>query len=162
MSPDSAHARIGHVHLTVSDIERAVRFYTELLGMDITERYHDGSAVFMSYGGYHHHVAVNVWKGAGAPHPAKGVTGLYHFALLYPSRRELARVVKRLVEADYPLVGAADHGVSESVYIEDPDGNGIELTADRPREKWPRDGQGRLKMTVLPLDMDSLLSKSES
>ncbi len=155
---DPTLPRIGHAHLYVSDIERSVKFYTELMGMDITERYHDGSAVFMSYGGYHHHVAVNIWRGKGAPRAAPNTTGLYHFALLYPSRKELARVFKRLVDAKYPIVGAADHGVSESIYIEDVDGNGIELTVDRPKEKWPRE-KGQLKMTVLPLDLDKLLDE---
>ncbi|MDE1798353.1 MAG: VOC family protein [Candidatus Micrarchaeota archaeon] len=156
---DPTLPRIGHVHLTVSHIGRAVEFYTELLGMDVTEKYHDGSAVFMSYGGYHHHVAVNVWAGEGAKPPARGHTGLYHFALLYPSRKELAKVVQRLIDAKYPLTGAADHGVSESVYISDPDGNGIELTVDRPREQWPREKNGSIRMEVLPLDLDALLDE---
>jgi catechol 2,3-dioxygenase len=156
---ENSSPRIGHVHLTVSHIARSVEFYTELLGMDITERYHDGSAVFMAYGGYHHHVAVNIWSGAGAKPPMPGHTGLYHFALLYPTRKELAQVLKRLIDAKYPITGAADHGVSESIYIADPDGNGIELTVDRAKEKWPREKDGQLKMTVLPLDLDALLAE---
>lgn len=152
-----ATARIGHVHLKVSDIERSLAFYEELLGFQITQRHGEG-AVFLSAGGYHHHIALNTWQSKGAgPAPARGV-GLYHTAILYAERRELAEVVKRLIDNEYPLTGAANHGVSEAVYLNDPDGNGIELYWDRPKEEWPFDNEGNLQMVTEPLNVQGLLS----
>ena len=148
---------IGHVHLTVSNLERALRFYRDALGFEVTQRYGD-SAVFLSAGGYHHHIALNTWAGEGASPPPPGRTGLYHFAILYPNRRELARVFKRLFDHGVAIEGASDHGVSEAIYLRDPDGNGIELYHDRPRDEWPR-ADGQLRMTTRPLDLDSLLAE---
>jgi catechol 2,3-dioxygenase len=153
--------RIGHVHLTVSDIERSLKFYREMLGFEITQ-YYGESAVFLSAGGYHHHIALNTWNGKGAAPPPPGHTGLYHFAILYPSRRELANVVKRLFELNYRIEGASDHGVSESVYIMDPDRNGIELYYDKEEEDWPFDNDGHLKMETKPLDVLDLLSELDT
>ncbi len=151
--------RIGHVHLKVSDIDRALRFYRDLLGFEITSWYGD-SAVFLSAGGYHHHVGLNTWESKGGKTPPAGHTGLYHFAILYPSRRELAKTVKRLLDAKYPLEGASDHGVSEAVYLRDPDENGIELYWDKPREEWPRDKDGKLVMTTKYLDIKKLVEEA--
>src|SRR2546427_10865971 len=128
--------RIGHTHLSVSNLERALQFYRDALGFEVTQRYGSG-AVFLSAGGYHHHIGLNTWAGESAPPPPPGRTGLYHFAILYPSRRELARAAARVVAAGIQLDGASDHGVSEAVYLRDPDGNGVELYWDRPRERWP-------------------------
>jgi catechol 2,3-dioxygenase len=152
--------RIGHVHLTVSDLERSLKFYRDLLGFEVTTWYGD-SAVFLSAGGYHHHVALNTWAGKGATPPPPGHTGLYHLAILYPNRKELARALKRLMEADYPIEGASDHGVSEAIYLSDPDGNGVELYADRPKEEWPKDKSGSVRMHTLPLDLESLMEELE-
>jgi catechol 2,3-dioxygenase len=149
--------RIGHVHLTVSNLERAVEFYRDALGFEVTQRYGD-SAVFLSAGGYHHHIALNTWAGEGAPQPPPGRTGLYHLAILYPTRLELARAFKRLFDHGVAIEGASDHGVSEAIYLRDPDGNGVELYHDRPRDEWPRDGQN-LRMTTKPLDLDGLLAE---
>ncbi|MFM2374689.1 MAG: hypothetical protein RLZZ234_684 [Candidatus Parcubacteria bacterium] len=149
--------RIGHVHLTVSDIETSLRFYRDILGFEITTWY-GRSAVFLSAGGYHHHIALNTWAGKGASAAPAGHTGLYHAAILYPSRLELAKAVKKLVDANYPIDGAADHGVSEAVYLRDPDQNGIELYVDRPRDTWPKHADGSLEMFTQPLDLDALLS----
>jgi catechol 2,3-dioxygenase len=149
--------RIGHVHLTVSRLERSVQFYRDALGFAISQR--DGSsAVFLSAGGYHHHIGLNVWAGEGAPQPPPGRTGLYHLAVLYPSRRELARAFKRLFDHGVPIEGASDHGVSEAIYLRDPDGNGVELYRDRPAGEWPR-VNGQLRMTTRPLDLDGLLAE---
>jgi catechol 2,3-dioxygenase len=148
-------ARIGHVHLTVSNLERAMAFYRDALGFEVTQRY-GSSAIFLSAGGYHHHIALNTWAGEGAPAPPPGRTGLYHFAILYPSRRELARAFKRLFDHGVAIEGASDHGVSEAIYLRDPDGNGVELYHDRPRDEWPR-ANGQLRMTTRPLDLDGLL-----
>ena len=148
--------RIGHVHLTVADLDRALTFYRDVLGFDVTARY-GRDAVFVSAGGYHHHIGLNTWAGRGAPRPAAGTTGLYHFAILYPDRRELARAVRRVVEAGVPLEGASDHGVSEAVYLRDPDGNGVELYRDRPESEWPRQPDGALQMSTKPLDLGALL-----
>jgi catechol 2,3-dioxygenase len=149
--------RIGHVHLTVSNLDRALRFYRDVLGFEVTQRY-GREAVFLSAGGYHHHIALNVWAGEGAPPPPPGRTGLYHLAILYPSRRALACAFKRLFDHGVPIEGASDHGVSEAIYLRDPDGNGIELYHDRPRDQWPR-VNGQLNMTTAPLDLDRLLAE---
>jgi len=148
--------RIGHVHLTVSNLEHAVKFYRDALGFEITQRY-GTSAAFLSAGGYHHHIGLNTWAGEGAPQPPPGRTGLYHFAILYPNRRELARAFKRLFDHGVPIEGASDHGVSEAIYLRDPDGNGIELYRDRLPEEWPR-ANGQLRMTTRALDLDGLLA----
>lgn len=148
---------IGHVHLKVSDLERSVRFYTEALGFEVMARMGD-SAAFLSFGGYHHHLGLNTWESKGGRPPGPGTTGLYHFAILYPSRQELARALLRLVEHRVPLDGAADHGVSEAIYLHDPDGNGIEIYRDRPREEWPRAADGSLAMYNAPLDLHALLA----
>ena len=152
--------RIGHVHLTVGNLERSLKFYRDLLGFEVTSWYGD-SAVFLSAGGYHHYIGLNTWAGEGATPPPPGHTGLYHFAILFPNRRELAKTVRKLIESGYSIDGASDHGVSEAVYLRDPDGNGVELYADRPREQWPRDGKANLKMQTRPLDLDGLLSELE-
>lgn len=153
--------RIGHVHLKVSDIPRALTFYRDLLGFDITQWYGD-QAVFLSAGGYHHHIGLNTWhsKGAG-PAPIRAA-GLYHTAILLPDRQSLATVLKRLIDAGYPLDGAADHGVSEAIYLRDPDGNGVELYRDRLQSDWPRDSNGNLQMVSEALDLQSLLAEAET
>ncbi|MGH2768387.1 MAG: VOC family protein [Actinomycetota bacterium] len=158
VSEQSIHpgTRIGHVHLTVSDLERSVRFYTEVMGFEVTTNYGD-SAAFMSAGGYHHHIAVNTWAGKGAPAPPAGTTGLYHFAILLPGRLELARTLRRILDHGWPIEGASDHGVSEAIYLSDPDGNGVEIYADRPEELWPR-RDGRLEMGTRPLNLQGLLA----
>lgn len=153
-------ARIGHVHLTVSDLERALSFYRDVLGFEVTSRY-GRDAVFLSAGGYHHHVGLNTWAGRGAPAPAPGTTGLYHFAILYPDRPALAAALRRVVEAGVQLEGAADHGVSEAVYLRDPDGNGIELYRDRPESEWPRGPDGAIAMHTRALDLERLLAEAE-
>lgn len=150
--------RIGHIHLTVADLEQSLKFYRDLLGFEITQ-YYGEQAVFLSAGGYHHHIGLNTWAGNDATAPPDGHTGLYHFAILYPSRKELARVVKRLYEVNFKIDGASDHGVSESIYLSDPDGNGIELYADRREENWPVNSSGHLEMTTKPLNILALLSE---
>ncbi len=150
--------KIGHIHLTVSDLDRSVKFYRDLLGFEITTTF-GNSAVFLSAGGYHHHIALNTWQGKGATPPPPGHTGMYHFAILFPSRLELAKIVKRLYEINYPIEGASDHGVSESIYLTDPDGNGVELYSDRPLDQWPIDEDGHLQMTTKHLDILNLLSE---
>ncbi|MFN3694127.1 MAG: VOC family protein [Ignavibacterium sp.] len=152
--------KIGHIHLTVSNLDKALSFYRDLLGFQVTARF-GTSAVFLSSGGYHHHIALNTWAGENAPQPPKGTTGLYHFAILYPSRKELAQAFKKIWEEKYPIEGASDHGVSESVYLKDPDGNGVELYADRPFELWPKDEDGNILMITKPLDLPNLLSELE-
>ena len=152
--------RIGHVHLKVSDIARAEAFYTDVLGFEITTRY-GSEASFMSAGGYHHHIAVNVWQSRGGSPPPHGSTGLFHFAILYPNRRELARAVRRVLDHGVAIDGASDHGVSEAIYLHDPDGNGIELYRDREASEWPRNPDGSLGMTTLPLDVRGLLKLAE-
>ncbi len=147
---------IGHVHLKVADLERAVGFYAGVLGFEVTQRYGPGAA-FLSAGGYHHHIGLNTWESRGGPRPAPGSTGLYHVAIRYPTRASLADALVRLHRAGIPLEGASDHGVSEALYLRDPDGNGLELYWDRPREQWPRDAGGALAMTTMPLDLDDLL-----
>ena len=155
----AAEARIGHVHLKVADLERAVGFYRDLLGFEVTARY-GNEAAFLSAGGYHHHIGLNTWESKGGRAPATGSTGLYHMAILYPSRADLARAVKSLLDGGWPLSGAADHGVSEAVYLNDPDGNGIELTCDRPRESWPVNPDGSLSMYTKRLDLEGLLAEA--
>jgi catechol 2,3-dioxygenase len=152
--------RIGHVHLKVADIERALQFYRDLLGFEITQWYGD-SAVFLSAGGYHHHVGLNTWSSKNGP-PAPGrAAGLYHLAILYPTQKDLAIAVQRLSAARYPITGASDHGVSKAIYLNDPDGNGVELYWDRPKEQWPVDAEGRLHMVTEHLDMTALLATAE-
>jgi catechol 2,3-dioxygenase len=151
-----AGTRIGHVHLKVSDLDKALSFYQGLLGFEIMARY-GTQAVFISAGGYHHHIGLNTWYSKNAPPAPQHTCGLFHTAILYPSRRELAIVVKRLIDADYPLTGTADHGVSEAIYLNDPDGNGVELYWDRPQEQWPLDATGNLQMVTEPLNLNELL-----
>ncbi|MDX5449137.1 MAG: VOC family protein [Bacteroidota bacterium] len=151
--------RIGHIHLKVSDIERSLTFYQDLLGFEVQQRFRD-SAVFLSAGGYHHHIALNTWNSKGAPPAPRYGVGLFHTAIVYPTRKDLARIVKRLLDEGYPISGVADHGVSEAIYLEDPDGNGVELYRDRPEADWPRDEQGNLDMTMAePLDIHELLNE---
>lgn len=148
--------RIGHVHLTVSDLDRALAFYRDVLGFEVTATY-GRDAVFVSAGGYHHHIGLNTWAGRGAPRPAAGSTGLYHFAILFPDRAALAGAVRRVLEHGVALEGASDHGVSEAVYLRDPDGNGIELYHDRPESEWPRSSDGGIAMRTGPLDLPGLI-----
>lgn len=152
------HVKIGHIHLTVSDLEKSLAFYRDILGFKVTATFNN-SAVFLSSGNYHHHIAINTWAGKGAPSPPKGYTGLYHFAILYPNRRELAKIFKRIWELNYPIEGASDHGVSESIYLLDPDSNGVELYADKMQEYWPKDDDGNVIMYTKSLDINSLLSE---
>jgi catechol 2,3-dioxygenase len=159
-SPIHPQTRIGHVHLTVADLDRALRFYRDALGFEITQRYGD-SAVFLSAGGYHHHIGLNTWNGRGAPPPPPGTTGLYHLAIVYPSRLELARALKRLLDHGVRLEGASDHGVSEAIYLRDPDGNGVEIYRDRPAEEWPRQGD-QLAMVTRRLDLEDLLAELDA
>jgi len=154
------NTRIGHVHLTVSDLDRALSFYRDVLGFEITSRY-GRDAVFLSAGGYHHHIGLNTWAGRGAAAPPPGTTGLYHFAILYPDRRALAAAVRRVLDAGVPLEGAADHGVSEAVYLRDPDGNGIELYCDRTDGAWPRAPDGSIAMHTRALDLEKLLAEAD-
>ena len=151
---------IGHVHLKVSDLPRAIAFYRDAFGFELMETYGDAAA-FLSAGGYHHHLGLNTWESRGGPSPARGTTGLYHFAILYPSRKELARALQRLIDHGVPIDGASDHGVSEAIYLHDPDGNGIEIYRDRPREEWPREADGSLRMTLDPLELRGLLRELE-
>ena len=149
-------ARIGHVHLKVADLERALSFYTGVLGFHLTQRY-GHRAAFVAAGDYHHHIGLNTWESAGGPPPPAGTTGLYHVAILYPSRAALADALRRLLAAGHPLEGASDHGVSEALYLRDPDGNGLELYWDRPCERWPLAHAGTLAMDTRPLALDDLL-----
>jgi catechol 2,3-dioxygenase len=152
---------IGHVHLKVSDLDRAIAFYRDVLGFELMQRYGD-QAAFLSAGGYHHHIGLNTWESAGGPPPPRGTTGLYHVAIRYPDRKTLAQAVRSVLDAGMRLDGASDHGVSEAIYLLDPDQNGIELYRDRPREEWPRpaDGEGVAMMTQ-PLDVDALLAEAD-
>ena len=152
--------RIGHVHLKVADIERALGFYRDLLGFEVTQWYGE-DAVFLSAGGYHHHIGLNTWAGRGVPPAPQRAAGLFHLAILYPERRELAKALRSLIDAGYPLDGASDHGVSEALYLRDPDDNGVELYCDRPREEWPHDRDGSLAMVTRPLDLGGLLAELE-
>ncbi len=156
--PDAIHpeVRIGHVHLKVANLERAIGFYRDVLGFELMQRYGSGAA-FLSAGGYHHHIALNTWESLGGAPARPGTTGLYHLAILYPTRAELAGALRRLISARIPLDGAADHGVSEALYLRDPDENGVELYWDRPREMWPFTPSGELAMFTRPLDLEGLL-----
>jgi catechol 2,3-dioxygenase len=153
-----AQTTIGHVHLKVADLERALAFYRDLLGFEVMQ-YYGSNAAFISAGGYHHHIGLNTWysKNGQPPHPNN--TGLFHVAILYPTRKDLAVIFNRLRNAAYPLEGASDHGVSEALYLSDPDGNGVELYWDRPKEMWPLDTDGKLEMVTLPLNLQHLLSE---
>jgi catechol 2,3-dioxygenase len=153
--PISAGARIGHVHLKVSNLERALGFYVGVLGFELVTTYGD-QAAFISAGGYHHHIGLNTWESLGGSPPPRGATGLYHTAILYPTRAELADALRRVEEAGIHLDGASDHGVSEALYLRDPDQNGVELYWDRPQEKWPRDAEGKIDMFTRRLDLASL------
>jgi catechol 2,3-dioxygenase len=155
-----AGVRMGHVHLKVSDLERALGFYSGVLGFEVMQRMGD-SAAFLSAGGYHHHIGLNTWESSGGSAPPAGTTGLYHLAIVYPSRAKLGDALGRLIEARIPLDGAADHGVSEALYLRDPDGNGVELYWDRPQEAWPRDAKGGLAMFTRPLDLQRLLDAAD-
>jgi catechol 2,3-dioxygenase len=152
-----AGTAIGHVHLKVSDLDRSEAFYRDVLGFELQQRL-DGSASFLSAGGYHHHIGLNIWQSRGGSPPPSGTTGLFHLAVLYPTRGDLARAVRRLLEMGVPIDGASDHGVSEAVYLRDPDGNGIELYRDRPRDEWPHDPDGGIAMVIEPLDLAGLLA----
>ncbi len=154
----SAGTGIGHVHLKVADIERALGFYRDILGFEVTQWYGD-DAVFLSAGGYHHHIGLNTWESRGASPAPRKSAGLFHLAILYPERRDLAQALRWLMEAEYPIDGASDHGVSEALYLRDPDGNGVELAADRPREEWLLDPSGHLAMVTRPLDVGGLLAE---
>lgn len=151
--------RIGHVHLRVADLDRAVAFYCDVLGFQLTQRM-GRSAAFVSAGGYHHHIGLNTWESLGGSPPPRGSTGLFHLAILMPDRPSLARIVKRVIDAGYPLDGAADHGVSEAVYFRDPDQNGIEVYVDRDQSAWPVDSEGNLEMVSDPLDIEALLREA--
>lgn len=151
-----AGTRIGHIHLKVADLERSLSFYCDLLGFEVQQLFGD-SAAFISAGGYHHHIGLNTWHSKnGQPAPVKAA-GLYHTAILYPTRKDLAIVLKRLLEIKYPLTGASDHGVSEAIYLDDPDGNGVELYWDKPKDQWPRNTNGKLQMVTESLDIEALL-----
>jgi catechol 2,3-dioxygenase len=152
-----AAVRIGHVHLKVADLERAIGFYHGVLGFDVVFKY-GGEAAFLSAGGYHHHIGLNTWESAGGTAPPPGTTGLYHVAILYPTREQLADALTRLLNAKIQLDGASDHGVSEAIYLRDPDDNGIELYWDRPQEQWPRTPDGTIAMSTRPLDLSALLA----
>jgi|TARA_B100000745_G_C20045546_1_gene356433 catechol 2,3-dioxygenase len=149
---------VGHIHLTVSDLDRSLVFYRDLLGFEVSSRYGD-SAVFLSAGGYHHHIGLNTWSGKGATPAPKGHTGLFHVAFLFPSRLELAKILKKLIDAKYSIDGSADHGVSEAIYLRDPDGNGVELYVDRPREEWKFGSDGMIELVTDPLDLRVLLEE---
>ncbi len=153
--------RIGHVHLKVADLERAITFYRGVLGFQVTQRYGE-QAAFLSAGGYHHHIGLNTWESLGGPPPPPNTTGLYHLAILYPTRAALADALRRVLAAQVPLDGASDHGVSEALYLRDPDGNGVELYWDRPPEAWPRSPDGGLAMFTRRLDLTDLLGEAPS
>lgn len=159
MKPIDPGVRIGHVHLKVADLQRALDFYCGVLGFELTQRW-GTSAAFISAGGYHHHIGLNTWESLGGPPPPPGTTGLYHHAILYPTRAALADALRRVIKAGIPLDGAADHGVSEALYLRDPDGNGVELYWDRPREQWPFTPEGELTMYTRRLDLDALLREA--
>ncbi len=160
-TPIHPAVRIGHVHLKVADLERALAFYCGVLGFELTQRY-GTQAAFVSAGGYHHHIGLNTWESRGGKAPPHGTTGLYHVAILYPDRASLADALRRLIKNKIPLDGASDHGVSEALYLRDPDDNGIELYVDRDPSAWPRDAKGELTMTTGPFDLDALLAEAPS
>lgn len=159
MTPTHPATCIGHVHLKVADLDRAIDFYSGVLGFAVQQRMPSGAA-FLGAGGYHHHIGLNTWESKGGTPPSRGHTGLYHTAFLYPDRTQLADALRRVTEAGFPIEGSADHGVSEAVYLSDPDGNGVELYRDRPEKEWPRDAEGNLKITNAPLDLEKLLSEA--
>jgi catechol 2,3-dioxygenase len=159
--PIDPGVRIGHVHLKVADLERSLAFYCGVLGFELIQRY-GTQAAFVSAGGYHHHIGLNTWESKGGSPPPPGTTGLYHVAILYPTRAALADALYRLAQAGIPLQGASDHGVSEALYLSDPDGNGIELYVDRPRDQWPRTADGELAMVTQRLDLHDLLASREA
>lgn len=155
-----AETHIGHVHLKVTDLDRALSFYRDLLGFELTTMYGENAA-FLSAGGYHHHIGLNTWHSKGGSPAPKSSPGLFHTAILYPTRKDLAVILQRLIDEDYPISGASDHGVSEAIYLDDPDGNGVELYRDRPREEWKYDENGSVKMVTKPLDLQDLLNELE-
>ncbi|HET9069655.1 MAG TPA: VOC family protein [Amaricoccus sp.] len=159
-TPVSPGTRIGHVHLKVADLDRALAFYSGVLGFELTQRY-GSQAAFVSAGGYHHHIGLNTWESKGGTPPGAGHSGLYHLAILYPTRGDLADALRRLIAAGVELDGASDHGVSEALYLRDPDENGVELYWDRPEAEWPRDAEGNLRMVTERLDLQSLLAEAE-
>jgi catechol 2,3-dioxygenase len=156
-----ASTRIGHVHLKVSDLQRSLDFYVGLLGFELMTKY-GTQAAFISAGGYHHHIGLNTWQSLGQPPAPESAPGLYHTAILYPERKDLAVALQRLIDAKYPITGASDHGVSEAIYLDDPDGNGVELYWDRPKEDWPKDDNGELTMFTKHLDLNRLLALARS
>ena len=156
--PVAAGTRIGHVHLKVADLDRSIAFYSGVLGFEVQQHY-GSQAAFLSAGGYHHHLGLNTWESRGGSPPPAGTTGLFHTAILYPTRRDLADALRRLVDAGIPLTGASDHGVSEALYLDDPDRNGVELYWDRPQAEWPRNPDGSLAMVTQRLDLADLLSE---
>lgn len=158
-TPINPGVRIGHVHLRVADLERAIGFYRDVLGFTLTQRFGD-SAAFLAAGGYHHHIGLNTWESLGGTPPPRGSTGLYHLAVLFPTRVELAGALRRLIDAGYSLDGASDHGVSEALYLRDPDQNGVELYWDRPESEWPRNAQGGIEMFSRHLDLEDLLAQA--
>lgn len=158
-NPVAPGTRIGHVHLKVADLDRAIAFYSGVLGFEVQQRY-GSQAAFLSAGGYHHHIGLNTWESRGATPPPAGHTGLYHTAILYPTRADLADALRRLIDAGVPLTGASDHGVSQALYLDDPDGNGVELYWDRPEGEWPRDAEGNLAMVTQRLDLKALLAEA--
>lgn len=158
-TPIDPGTRIGHVHLKVADLERALSFYHDVLGFEVMQKY-GTQAAFISAGGYHHHIGLNTWESRGGSPPPRGSTGLFHVAILYPSRSALADALRRVLAAGIEIDGASDHGVSEAIYLRDPDGNGVELYRDRPQEDWPRRPDGALAMITEPLDLDELLASS--
>ena len=160
-SPLPPETRVGHVHLKVSDLDRAIAFYSGVLGFEVTQRY-GPQAAFLSAGGYHHHIGLNTWESAGGRAPAPGTTGLYHVAFVFPDRASLGQAIDRVLAAGIPLDGAADHGVSEAVYLRDPDGNGVELYRDRAPGDWPRDGDGNLAMVNTRLDLAALVAEGRA
>lgn len=153
-----AGTSIGHIHLKVSDLDRALEFYRDLLGFELTTMYGENAA-FLSAGGYHHHIGLNTWHSKGGPPAPRNSAGLYHTAILYPTRKDLAEILQRLIQEEYPISGASDHGVSEAIYLNDPDGNGVELYRDRLREEWEYAEDGSVKMVTEPLDLKDLLSE---
>ena len=157
-TPVHPKARIGHVHLKVADLDRAIAFYSGVLGFELQQKY-GTQAAFLAAGGYHHHIGLNTWESKGGTPPPPGHTGLYHTAFLYPDRASLADALQRVIDAGIPLDGAADHGVSEAIYLRDPDGNGVELYRDRPASDWPKDADGNLAMVNAPLDLQALLAE---